>query len=44
MIKVFACLWATVLCGLLFVPLRASAATNVDKAALRNPLLTAERK
>jgi hypothetical protein len=36
MIQVFAGLWGTVLCGLLFfVPLTASAANNVDKAALK---------
>ena len=35
MIKVFAGLWGAVLCGLLFVPLGASAANNVDKAALK---------
>jgi hypothetical protein len=35
MIKVFAYLWGTVLCGFLFVPVSASAANNVDKAALK---------
>ena len=35
MIKVVAGLWGTVLCGLLFVPLSAGAASDVDKAALK---------
>ena len=38
MIKVFAGLWGTVLCGLLFAPLSASAANNVDKAALKKAM------
>ena len=35
MIKVVAGLWGTVLRGLLFVPLSASAANDIDKAALK---------
>ena len=35
MIKVVAGLWGTVPCGLMFVPLSASAANDIDKAALK---------
>jgi len=35
MIKVVAGIWAAALCGLLFVPLGAGAANNVDTAALK---------
>jgi hypothetical protein len=35
MIKVVAGLWGTILCGFLFVPLSASAANDIDKAALK---------